>query len=194
MKSVVEITYPDYWDPQVNDHQLFTVAKDSAEWDKVSSLFHKTSGGAKLSKITRNQNRDLYQWYLLKKAAIAKKNKGIANELLLFHGSRAGAYKIILEQGLDHRVAKDSGAIGVGIYFATNSATSMGYTGGKQSGKQKMLLCKVICGSSTNGKHGLRRPPEKNKGILYDSVTNGGKSVYVVFDNNQAYPEYLIEF
>jgi len=70
----------------------------------------------------------------------------------------------------------------------------MGYTGGKHAGKQKMLLCRVICGSTTNGKHGLRRPPEKSHGVLYDSVTNAGKSVYVVFDNNQAYPEYLIEF
>jgi len=70
----------------------------------------------------------------------------------------------------------------------------MGYTGGKHAGKQKMLLCRVLCGSSAGGKHGLRRPPEKKSGILHDSVNNGGKTVYVVFDNNQAYPEYLIEF
>ena len=49
-------------------------------------------------------------WYLLKKKDIG--NHGNVNEKFLFHGSRADAYHIILKEGLDHRVAQLSGAIG----------------------------------------------------------------------------------
>ncbi len=56
-----------------------------------------------------------------------------------------------------------------------------------------MLYCRVTLGSVGPGKHGLRRPPEKAKGVLYDSV--GTPNVmYVIFDNNQSYPEYVIHY
>ena len=80
-------------------------------------------------------------WYLLKKQDIAKKC-GNANEKFLFHGSRRDAYSIILKEGMDHRVAELGGAIGAGVYFAQQAATSCGYvTGGK---KKKMLMCRYV--------------------------------------------------
>jgi len=115
----------------------------------------------------------------------------------VFHGSRANAYDIILNEGFDHRVAAMSGAIGAGIYFATSSATSSGYVSGHGNHK-KMLYCRVLAGDVGQGKQGLRRPPEKKswfggKIALYDSVGTEG-SVYVVFDNHQCYPEYIIHY
>jgi len=98
------------------------------------------------------------------------------------------------------------GAIGAGVYFAHSSATSSSYVAGTASQK-KMLFCFVAVGEIGPGAHGLRRPPPKrtapNKvgtaGVvvgseeLYDSVGNDG-GVYVVFDNYQAYPAYVIHY
>jgi poly [ADP-ribose] polymerase 7/11/12/13 len=69
----------------------------------------------------------------------------------------------------------------------------MGYTSGKH--KKKMLMCRVALGEVGQGKHGLRRPPSKpgKKGDLYDSVSNGS-NVFVIFDNHQSYPEYIVTF
>ncbi len=66
-------------------------------------------------------------WYLLKKNEIASKNKGNSQEKYLFHGSRIGAYKLILSGGFDHRVANLGGAIGAGVYFAQDAQTSSAY-------------------------------------------------------------------
>ncbi len=62
------------------------------------------------------------------------------------------------------------GAIGAGIYFAVSSATSSGYVSVSKWNTKKMLYCRVTLGSVAPGKAGLRRPPEKSKGKLYDSV------------------------
>jgi len=144
---------------------------------------------------------------LVKKKQMEAKNKRVgANEKYAFHGSRNDAYNIILKEGFDHRVANMGGAIGAGVYFAHSSATSSSYVAGTASQK-KMLFCFVAVGEIGPGAHGLRRPPPKrtapNKvgtaGVvvgseeLYDSVGNDG-GVYVVFDNYQAYPAYVIHY
>jgi len=88
-----------------------------------------------------------------------------------------------------------SGAYGAGIYFATSAQTSRAYCSQLPNGNMAMLVCKVALGSVGTGQSGLRRPPPKHystPNVLHDSVSGGG--MYVVFDNIQAYPMYLIEF
>lgn len=137
----------------------------------------------------------------------------------LFHGSRGDAYGAIMSEGFDFRLAQLTGAIGAGIYcriftefshssVAESSGTSSAYVSGGST--KKMLLCRVTLGEVGMGVYGLRRPPEKKhykgKGSskrvvevsvdleeIYDSVGNGG-GVFVIFDNRQAYPEYIISY
>ena len=60
-----------------------------------------------------------------------------------------------------------------------------------------MFLCRVALGRLAVGSPGLRIPP---KG--FDAVTNTTgnvlqltlQSIFAVFDNSQAYPEYVIHF
>lgn len=54
-----------------------------------------------------------------------------------------------------------------------------------------MLLCRVTLGRVTQGARGMRRPPDG-----FDSVvgSSSGPLMYAVFDNNQAYPEYLVYY
>lgn len=61
-----------------------------------------------------------------------------------------------------------------------------------------MYLARVLVGDFTQGKKGLPAPPKKRSNAidLYDSVTDNTKkpSMFVVFHDVQAYPEYLITF
>jgi len=142
-----------------------------------------------MTELERIQNKTLWTWYFLKRKEIEAKN-GDANEKHLFHGSRNDAYDVIMKDGLDHRVANLGGAIGAGIYFAPDASTSSGYVSGNK--QKKMLYCRVVLGNVGVGQHGLRRPPEISKGKLYDSV--GTPGMFVIFDNHQSYPEYVIHY
>lgn len=61
-----------------------------------------------------------------------------------------------------------------------------------------MYQAKVLVGNYTHGQSGMITPPAKsgNASDLYDSVTDNtaGPSMFVVFNDIQAYPEYLITF
>jgi len=84
-----------------------------------------------------------------------------------------------------------NGAIGAGVYFGAASDISNGYVVSSEKIK-KMFYCRIILGEMGQGQVGLRRPPEKGNGTLYDSV--GTNTMFVVFDNNQAFPEYIIHY
>lgn len=83
-------------------------------------------------------------------------------------------------------------ALGAGVYFAADSATSRGYAQGGQ-----MFQARVLVGEYTPGNSGMRMAPNKpNSNRPYDSVSNAASNatVFVIFHDSQAYPEYLISF
>lgn len=89
-------------------------------------------------------------------------------------------------------------AIGRGVYFARDAQYSVGYAAGGVGGRY-MYLARVLVGQYCVGKSTMIVPPPKNPSkpeILYDSVVDGmgNPSMFVVFFDNQCYPEYLITF
>ena len=99
---------------------------------------------------------------------------------------------------LDNKYNKFESTSFSGVYFATHSTASLGYCQPGRSGKKKMFLARVLVGLSTQSNPSYRRPPvNKKTGRLFDSVCNGqdmnNASVYVVFDQMQFYPEYILE-
>jgi len=187
------VEYPDYWLRQVADFQTFEVKFGTEEYYKIANEFSRGLPNNSIKRIERNQNRTQWMWYFLKRQFVASNNKMDPNEMFLFHGSRNDAYDIIIKDGMDHRVANLSGAFGAGIYFAPASSTSSGYVSGSNKGNHRMLYCRVTLGMIGPGSSGLRRPPEiKKGGRLYDSV--GNNTMYVIFDNQQCYPEYIIYY
>lgn len=89
-------------------------------------------------------------------------------------------------------------AFGEGVYFAAHSEYSVNplYSPKDSLGRRYMYQCKVLTGHSTKGKLGLRVLPSRSGVILYDSATDSLEKpkVYVIFNDYQAYPEYLILF
>ena len=88
---------------------------------------------------------------------------------------------------------------GHGVYFARDASYSMGYANRQLSGSQpKMYMAKVLVGDYTKGAKGMKAPPLKNDsnnpGLRYDSVVDhlNNPSMYVIFQDNQYYPEYLL--
>ncbi|CAH3184138.1 unnamed protein product [Porites lobata] len=63
-----------------------------------------------------------------------------------------------------------------------------------------MFVAKVLAGSYAEGKFSYQRPPSKNPGNpasdLYDSCVDNmsSPSIFVIFQNDQLYPEYIIEY
>lgn len=204
------VTYPNTWVWQSQNVQNFDVPMYSTEWYNVYNVFVRTCNNKTITRIERVQNKALWTWFYLKKQFMSKKTGG-CNERLLFHGSKTNAYDIILRDGFDHRVADLGGMLGAGIYFAENSSYSVNYipnvnnVNNNNYGKKKnnrfiqqntkrMMYCRVLLGSVGRGANGIRRPPNKPYSEeLYDSVSNNG-NIFAVFDNHQAYPEYIIHF
>ena len=90
-------------------------------------------------------------------------------------------------------------AFGKGVYFATYASLSHGYAKPDGSGNKYMYLSKVLTGEFTRGDPSCIVPPQKDpnkKTIKYDSVVDNvtNTKIYVIFSDNQAYPEYLIQF
>lgn len=92
-------------------------------------------------------------------------------------------------------------SFGHGTYFAVNASYSAKPTYSKPTadGTQMMLVARVLTGIYTLGQRDMKVPPHRSGGQshdTYDSVVDAiiNPSMYVVFHDNQAYPEYLITF
>ena len=99
----------------------------------------------------------------------------------LFHGSGNQNYDKIFQNGFSISRAKDTGALGAGIYFALDSSYSHSYTRNistLEKGQIRNMLCaRVIFGKIGRGKN-----------------TRSGANTWAVFSEGQCYPEYIIYY
>uniref|UniRef100_A0A7N8X2T2 Poly [ADP-ribose] polymerase n=1 Tax=Mastacembelus armatus TaxID=205130 RepID=A0A7N8X2T2_9TELE len=180
--------------------KLFPVAAGSKEYDEVKTELTKTSLTPNIISIERVQNATLWQNYQLMKKQMEVKNKHTNNEKLLFHGTGAGSIDLINTKGFNRGYAGTNGAMfGNGSYFAVDPVYSVGYAKPDAKGHKRMYLTRVLAGDFTQGKAGMITPPSRGSGNaadLYDSVTDktANPTMFVVFNDIQAYPEYLITF
>ncbi|XP_023372080.1 poly [ADP-ribose] polymerase 15 [Otolemur garnettii] len=200
--SLTTNNIPEHWTAM--NHQLYCVVPlqpGQSEYNTVEDKFTETCS-LLIEKIERIQNEFLWQSYQLKKKHMENKNGHTNNERLLFHGTDAASVPLINQHGFNRSLAgKRATAYGKGTYFAVDarySAQDM-YSTPDSSGRKHMYLVRVLTGDYTNGKAELVTPPPKNHfnpTDLFDSVTDDihYPQMFVVFSDNQAYPEYLITF
>lgn len=127
---------------------------------------------------------------------------GGANEMHLYHGTKPDLVDIIATDNFDFRIAGSRvGALyGDGSYFASTSKYSDLYASANDDGYKVMFIAKVLVGKTCIGAQGLKRPPaidESNprKGYYHAVVNNVlNPTIYCVFDRNQYYPEYVVEY
>ncbi|XP_038277768.1 protein mono-ADP-ribosyltransferase PARP14-like isoform X2 [Dermochelys coriacea] len=197
------VAFPKEWSDMKQEHvKVVKINTAQQEYQDVQKKFLKTCPTFKIEKIERIQNPYLWQTYQIKKQSLDKKNSNTNNENLLFHGTPSSSLSTINYNGFNRGFAgKNGAAIGNGTYFAVDASYSAqdGYSRPDGSGRKYMYLARVLTGEYCTGKTGLITPPAKNLADptdLYDSVTDntGHPSMFVIFNDIQAYPEYLITF
>uniref|UniRef100_UPI0037E75BC7 protein mono-ADP-ribosyltransferase PARP14-like n=1 Tax=Semicossyphus pulcher TaxID=241346 RepID=UPI0037E75BC7 len=193
---------PSHWDDMKgNLLKLFPVTAGTKEFTDVETELTKTGLAANIISIERVQNTTLWQSYQLMKKQLEVKNQHQNNEKRLFHGTGANSIDLINTQGFNRSYAGAHAAVyGNGSYFAVDPCYSArGYAKPDTQGHKRMYLARVLVGDYTRGSGGLAAPPPKNTGnaaALYDSVTDNpaNPTMFIVFSDLHAYPEYLITF
>lgn len=90
---------------------------------------------------------------------------------------------------------------GNGTYFAVDACYSAQdiYSKPDTNDRRYMYLARVLTGQYCAGSKGLIMPPPKNPADptdRYDSVVDdvNNPTMFVIFNDHEAYPEYLITF
>ncbi|KAL2076616.1 hypothetical protein ACEWY4_027788 [Coilia grayii] len=193
---------PGYWDKTAvpdTGYQKVTLLSTDRDYLKVQDLFSKTLRGFDMVSIERVQNKELWEDFQTKRERMKKANKdkkygdGVR---LLFHGTDSKFIDAICFQNFDWRKCGANGTVyGEGCYFARDASYSHNYT--SAYGKRSMFVCRVLVGSYTRGQSHYRLPPSIDGGlVLYDSCVNDVRdpSIFVVFDKQQVYPEFLVTY
>ncbi|XP_078382384.1 uncharacterized protein LOC144665083 [Oculina patagonica] len=193
------IALPKHWTPMPRPDMtvhLVPLSQTSSEYQDVVRKFQATGGGVNIVKIERVQNPHLYQSYMVRKQKMDN-DIGGNSERQLFYGTDVKNITCINRQGFNRSYCGAQGvAYGRGVYFATDASFFVRYSGGGSGGRH-MYLVRVLVGQYCVGNSSFIVPPPKHPSrpeILYESVVDnpGNPSIFVVFLDNQCYPEYLI--
>ncbi|CAO2631686.1 Protein mono-ADP-ribosyltransferase PARP14 [Lemmus lemmus] len=201
LKDEAEI--PSNWS-DMGQKKLLVVSLQTSdpEYIMVASKFQQTCQNFVIENIERIQNPALWRRYQANKKIMDEKNGHGRNEKQLFHGTEASSIPHLNSHGFNRSYAgKNATCYGRGTYFAVDASYSADDTYSRPDANRKkyMYYVQVLTGNYTTGNSSLIVPPPRdpqNPTDLYDTVTNDAKNprLFVVFYDNQAYPEYLITF
>uniref|UniRef100_A0A8B9QGZ7 Poly(ADP-ribose) polymerase family member 12 n=1 Tax=Apteryx owenii TaxID=8824 RepID=A0A8B9QGZ7_APTOW len=182
----------------VSQTELIKLDSSSDEYKKVQVDFQRTMPKTIIQGIHRVQNPSLWELYQWQKEQMQKSNGGKAvDERFLFHGTSKKHIDAICQQNFDWRICGLHGTVyGKGSYFARDASYSDNYCR-EDSHIKTMFLARVLVGEFTLGSSSYVRPPLKdNQNSFYDSCVNSlsNPSIFVIFEKQQIYPEYLIEY
>ncbi|XP_074024337.1 protein mono-ADP-ribosyltransferase PARP12-like [Numenius arquata] len=191
---------PAHWDKSALPELGFKVIEldsSSEEYKKVKVDFQRTMPKTVIKRICRVQNPSLWELYQWQKEQMQKSNGGKAvDERFLFHGTSKKYIDAICQQNFDWRICGLHGTVyGKGSYFARDASYSANYCR-EDLHTKTMFLARVLVGEFTLGSSSYVRPPLKDNQKFYDSCVNcsSNPSIFVVFEKQQIYPEYLIEY
>ncbi|CAG2215559.1 PARP7S [Mytilus edulis] len=195
------------WDYS-NDFEFVELDTKEEEYREVFNSLQESMSTPRFefSIIYRIQNRKLWSEFETKKKLMLAdveqdgRSRDIG-ERHLFHGtdSLETCYGICTNN-FDFRTSgRNATMYGQGSYFAVHAEYSHSYTKANTSSDNRIMFrSKVLVGQFTKGDPSLRRPPEIPGKFhkLYDSCVDDvhNPQIFVVFDRNQCYPEYLIMY
>ncbi|XP_048455186.1 protein mono-ADP-ribosyltransferase PARP14 [Rhincodon typus] len=201
---------PSHWDDmQKSQYKFIQLQQQSQEYQEVvksittSENLMRLNKPIKIVKIERLQNMCLWKNYMIKKQQLEDKNPvGTSNEHVLFHGTAQDTLDSINHHGFNRSYAgRNATALGKGTYFAVSASYSAQETYSRTDarGFKYMYRARVLTGVYCRGQPGMVTPPSKsstNPTDLYDSVVDNEQNptMFIIFNDIQAYPEYLITF
>ncbi|XP_060939931.1 protein mono-ADP-ribosyltransferase PARP11 [Limanda limanda] len=195
---------PCHWEKINTDepYQLIQLGRDTHEFQEVAKLYARTMDSP-IKSIQRIQNLDLWEFFCRKKTQLRKVKRTLdIEEQMLFHGTPCSNVKAICKFNFDWRLTGRNGDVyGKGTYFARNAKQSSKYCQIPLTPKNitsTIFLARVLVGEYTLGHARYCRPPSKDSNFsnFFDSCVDDihNPKICVIFDSNQIYPEYLIEF
>ncbi|XP_033917927.1 protein mono-ADP-ribosyltransferase PARP14 isoform X2 [Melopsittacus undulatus] len=202
-KCQESIVLPETWDDMENQRlKIVELRPETEEYRDVQKRFLETCQSFKIEKIERVQNLYLWKTYQIKKCEMDNKNGNKNNERQLFHGTSKNSLTLINNGGFNRSYAGMHAAhFGNGTYFAVKASYSANatYSTPDIDGKKYMYLARVLVGEYSRGTKGSIIPAAKNAGNStdrFDSSADDVKqpSIFIIFHDTQAYPEYLITF
>ncbi|XP_046559247.1 uncharacterized protein LOC124268250 [Haliotis rubra] len=196
---------PTHWAPLdlVQSFELVSLDVEANMYLQVKRRFYASVPQSQyhITAIYQVQNPTMWDKHLSHKRSMehTAQREGLTqpiNEQQLFHGTDSEeVVRGICVNGFDFRVSGKNGTVyGKGAYFARDASYSNNYTNIR--GKKYMFQAKVLVGRYTKGTADMTRPPPRAGHELYDSCVNdiNQPTIFVTFDQNQSYPEFLIEY
>ncbi|XP_062374723.1 protein mono-ADP-ribosyltransferase PARP12-like [Sardina pilchardus] len=191
---------PDHWDPHLLPpvgYERIKLDTASPEYSNVLNAFDKTMAGCNILSIERIQNIALWKCFKLQKDDMEIKAGRDVPEIFLFHGTKSEYVDAIGRENIDWRVCGENETrYGRGSYFAQDAVHFQQYA--NLPGTRSMFVCRILVGDFTLGHPDYNQPPFKDeeKTAAFDSCVDKiqNPSICVVFEKNQIYPEYLIQY
>ncbi|XP_031160225.1 protein mono-ADP-ribosyltransferase PARP14-like isoform X1 [Sander lucioperca] len=200
-KSETTLELPTQWEPM--NREVFKKVElhpNSPEYQVVATGFHKTAR-YNILKIERVQN--LYLWHaysVCRQRIFAKNGPADLGEMSLYHGTSAESCSCIERDRFDRSYAgAHATAYGKGVYFAVNAGYSASnFSPADTSGLKRLYVARVLTGRYTVGNSSMKATPPRGSDPTdcFDSLVNNQQqpTMFVIFHDDQAYPEYLITF
>jgi hypothetical protein len=175
------------WEGQSHSpYVLKPLSRESAEFKQVESQFERTNRGLTIVQVNRVENPFLWGQYLLKKEKMKAANSNV-KEISFFHGTRKSNVDGICRYNFDWRRCGQSRGhkFGRGVSFAPEVSYARHYT----FNENVMILAKVLVGRTIFGNSLTVVPPSG-----YDTTINSKGTVYVKYEDNEFYPQYVIHY
>ncbi|XP_047240975.1 protein mono-ADP-ribosyltransferase PARP14-like [Girardinichthys multiradiatus] len=192
---------PPHWEPMKGEiFKKVELQPNSPEYQKVAKGFHKTTQ-YNIQKIEKVQN--VYLWHafsICRYRILSKNGEAELGEKLLYHGTSAASCNSIERDRFDRSYAGKHAAIyGKGVYFAVNASYSADkFSPADKSGLKRLYVARVLTGRYTVGHRAMKTPPPRGAEAAdcFDSLVDNQQqpAIFVIFHDDQAYPEYLITF
>lgn len=181
----IYLPQPDTSVPGLNGFELLDIPSNTPEYAKVSDHFKASMRNFKIEKIKKVQNAQLLE------AFKSKKNEMKKEEQILFCATERSNVASICKNNFDWLLhGSHDTKYGKGNYF-TKDAFSSHKNCPFDSRNIVMFVARVLVGNFIEGHTSYRSPP-----LQYDSCvdTRLNPSVFVIFQKDQIYPEYVIEY
>ncbi|XP_075948577.1 protein mono-ADP-ribosyltransferase PARP14-like isoform X1 [Anarhichas minor] len=200
-ESETAVELPTEWEPMHGEvFKKIQLQPNSPEYQTVAQGFLKTAK-YNIQKIERVQNYYLWHAYTVCRQRIfAKNGQADLGEKTLYHGTSAESCHCIEKDRFNRSYAGQHATVfGKGVYFAVNAQYSASsFSPADASGLKRLYVARVLTGRYTVGNSSMKDTPPRgsDRTDCFDSLVNNQQqpTMFVIFHDDQAYPEYLITF
>ncbi|KAL7866086.1 hypothetical protein SRHO_G00113330 [Serrasalmus rhombeus] len=162
------------------------IEEKSYDWTERKRELQKC--GLKIVKVEKMENNALKQVFELNEKRVLKSKQ-------LYQRVKAQFCELICRVGFQREYAPpEEQKYGAGIYFTTEVETALKLWKDYEEEYIYIIEARVLTGQSTAGSPQFIVPPPTKDDplVLYDSVTDANKDIFVIFNGQQALPEFLI--